>query len=429
MKTVAVVGSQWGDEGKGKVIDFLATQADVVVRGQGGNNAGHTLVVDGKKFALRLIPSGILNSNTINVIGNGIVFDPKGFFEEIEMLESNGISTKNIKISDRAHIVFPYHKELDGLAEEARGDNKIGTTKKGIGPCYMDKTERSGIRVCDLMDKEIFAKKLKLQVDAKNKLVTGVYGKEAMFDFDEIYNEFIVYAEKMRPYVEDTTVIVYDAIKANKKVLFEGAQGTLLDLDLGTYPFVTSSHPTSGGFAVGAGVGPNMIKDVVGIVKAYTTRVGEGPFVTELFDETGDRIRTQGHEFGTVTGRARRCGWFDAVIVKYAARVNGITSISFMLLDVLTGFDKIKICTAYKMGDKIINNFPASLEDLAKCEPVYEELDGWHEDITKVEKFEDLPENAKKYIARIEELIGVNVDLVSVGPNRTQTIIRKNIFA
>ena len=429
MKTVAVVGSQWGDEGKGKVIDFLATQADVVVRGQGGNNAGHTLVVDGKKFALRLIPSGILNSNTINVIGNGIVFDPKGFFEEIEMLESNGISTKNIKISDRAHIVFPYHNELDGLAEEARGDNKIGTTKKGIGPCYMDKTERSGIRVCDLMDKEIFAKKLKLQVDAKNKLVTGVYGKEAMFDFDEIYNEFIVYAEKMRPYVEDTTVIVYDAIKANKKVLFEGAQGTLLDLDLGTYPFVTSSHPTSGGFAVGAGVGPNMIKDVVGIVKAYTTRVGEGPFVTELFDETGDRIRTQGHEFGTVTGRARRCGWFDAVIVKYAARVNGLTSISFMLLDVLTGFDKIKICTAYKMGDKIVNNFPASLEDLAKCEPVYEELDGWHEDITKVEKFEDLPENAKKYIARIEELIGVNVDLVSVGPNRTQTIIRKNIFA
>lgn len=429
MKTVAVVGSQWGDEGKGKVIDFLATQADVVVRGQGGNNAGHTLVVDGKKFALRLIPSGILNPNTINVIGNGIVFDPKGFFEEIEMLESNGISTKNIKISDRAHIVFPYHKELDGLAEEARGDNKIGTTKKGIGPCYMDKTERSGIRVCDLMDKEIFAKKLKLQVDAKNKLVTGVYGKEAMFDFDEIYNEFIVYAEKMRPYVEDTTVIVYDAIKANKKVLFEGAQGTLLDLDLGTYPFVTSSHPTSGGFAVGAGVGPNMIKDVVGIVKAYTTRVGEGPFVTELFDETGERIRTQGREFGTVTGRARRCGWFDAVIVKYAARVNGITSISFMLLDVLTGFDKIKICTAYKMGDKIINNFPASLEDLAKCEPVYEELDGWNEDLTNIEKFEDLPENAKKYIARIEELVGVNVDLVSVGPNRTQTIIRKNIFA
>mgnify|MGYP000494749714 FL=1 len=428
MKTVAVVGSQWGDEGKGKVIDFLATQADVVVRGQGGNNAGHTLVVDGKKFALRLIPSGILNSNTINVIGNGIVFDPKGFFEEIEMLESNGISTKNIKISDRAHIVFPYHKELDGLAEEARGDNKIGTTKKGIGPCYMDKTERSGIRVCDLMDKEIFAKKLKLQVDAKNKLVTGVYGKEAMFDFDEIYNEFIVYAEKMRPYVEDTTVIVYDAIKANKKVLFEGAQGTLLDLDLGTYPFVTSSHPTSGGFAVGAGVGPNMIKDVVGIVKAYTTRVGEGPFVTELDNEIGEEIRIKGREFGTVTGRSRRCGWFDAVIVRYAARVNGLTSISLMLLDVLTGFDKIQVCTAYKMGDKIIKDFPASLEDLAKCEPIYEELEGWTEDITSVERFEDLPENAKKYVAKIEELIGVSVDMVSVGPNRAQTIVRRNVF-
>ena len=428
MKTVAVVGSQWGDEGKGKVIDFLATQADVVVRGQGGNNAGHTLVVDGKKFALRLIPSGILNSNTINVIGNGIVFDPKGFFEEIEMLESNGISTKNIKISDRAHIVFPYHKELDALAEEARGDNKIGTTKKGIGPCYMDKTERSGIRICDLMDKDVFAKKLKLQVDAKNKLVQGVYGKEAMFDFETIYNEYLGYAEKIRNHVADTSVIVYDAIKAGKKVLFEGAQGTLLDLDLGTYPFVTSSHPISGGFAVGAGVGPNMIKDVVGIVKAYTTRVGEGPFVTELDNEIGEEIRIKGREFGTVTGRSRRCGWFDAVIVRYAARVNGLTSISLMLLDVLTGFDKIQVCTAYKMGDKIIKDFPASLEDLAKCEPIYEELEGWTEDITSVERFEDLPENAKKYVAKIEELIGVSVDMVSVGPNRAQTIVRRNVF-
>ncbi len=428
MKTVAVVGSQWGDEGKGKVIDYLATQADVVIRGQGGNNAGHTLVVEGKKFALRLIPSGVLNPKTINVLGNGIVFDPKGFLEEIEMLNKDGIDTRNIKISDRAHIVFPYHRELDGLAEEARGDNKIGTTKKGIGPCYMDKTERSGIRICDLMDKDIFAKKLKPQIEAKNKLVTNIYGKEEMFDFETIYNEYLGYADKIRHYVADTSVIVYDAVKAGKKVLFEGAQGTLLDLDLGTYPFVTSSHPISGGFAVGAGVGPNMIKDVVGIVKAYTTRVGEGPFVTELDNEIGERIRIQGHEFGTVTGRSRRCGWFDAVIVKYAARVNGLTSISFMLLDVLSGFDKINICTAYKMGDKIITDFPASLEDLAKCEPIYEELDGWNEDITSVEKFEDLPENAKKYVSRIEKLIDVNVDMVSVGPNRKQTIIRKNIF-
>ncbi|WP_270647513.1 adenylosuccinate synthase [Paeniclostridium hominis] len=428
MKTVAVVGSQWGDEGKGKVIDYLATQADVVVRGQGGNNAGHTLVVGSKKFALRLIPSGVLNPNIINVIGNGIVFDPKGFLEEIEMLNKDDIDTSNIKISDRAHVVFPYHKELDGLAEEARGDNKIGTTKKGIGPCYMDKTERSGIRICDLMDKDIFEKKLRPQIEAKNKIVKNIYGKEELFDFDTIYNEYLEYAEKIRHYVADTSVVVYDAIKAGKKVLFEGAQGTLLDLDLGTYPYVTSSHPTSGGFSIGAGIGPNMIKDVVGIVKAYTTRVGEGPFVTELDNEIGERIRIQGHEFGTVTGRSRRCGWFDAVIVRYAARVNGLTSISLMLLDVLTGFDTVKICTSYKMGDKIVKEFPASLEDLAKCEPIYEELEGWSEDLTGMETYEELPENAKKYIAKIEELVGVSVDMVSVGPNRAQTIIRKNIF-
>ncbi len=427
MKTVAIVGSQWGDEGKGKVIDYLATQADVVVRGQGGNNAGHTLVVDGKKYALHLIPSGVLNPETINVIGNGIVFDPKGFLEELAKLNADNIDTKNIKISDRAHVIFPYHKELDALAEEARGDNKIGTTKKGIGPCYMDKTERSGIRICDLMDKDIFAKKLKAQIDDKNKLVKNIYGAEE-FDFDAIYNEYLGYAEQIRPYVDDTSVIVYDAIKAGKKVLFEGAQGTLLDLDLGTYPYVTSSHPTSGGFSIGAGIGPNMIKDVVGIVKSYTTRVGEGPFVTELHDETGDRIRTQGREFETTTGRARRCGWFDAVIVRYAARVNGLTSISLMLLDVLTGFDTVKICTSYKMGDKILKEFPASLEDLAKCEPIYEELEGWTEDLTGMETYEELPENAKKYIAKIEELVGVSVDMVSVGPNRAQTIVRKNMF-
>jgi adenylosuccinate synthase len=427
MKTVAIVGSQWGDEGKGKVIDYLATQADVVVRGQGGNNAGHTLVVDGKKYALHLIPSGVLNPETINVIGNGIVFDPKGFLDELAKLNADNIDTKNIKISDRAHVIFPYHKELDALAEEARGDNKIGTTKKGIGPCYMDKTERSGIRICDLMDKDIFAKKLKAQIEDKNKLVKNIYNAEG-FDFEAIYNEYLGYAEQIRPFVDDTSVIVYDAIKSGKKVLFEGAQGTLLDLDLGTYPYVTSSHPTSGGFSIGAGVGPNMIKDVVGIVKSYTTRVGEGPFVTELNDETGDKIRTQGREFGTTTGRARRCGWFDAVIVRYAARVNGLTSISLMLLDVLTGFDTVKICTSYKMGDKILKEFPASLEDLAKCEPIYEELEGWSEDLTGMETYEELPENAKKYIAKIEELVGVSVDMVSVGPNRAQTIIRKNIF-
>ena len=428
MKTVAVVGSQWGDEGKGKVIDYLATQADVVVRGQGGNNAGHTLVVGDKKYALHLIPSGVLNPKTINIIGNGIVFDPKGFLEEIEKLKKDNIDVKNIKISDRAHVIFPYHKEIDALAEEARGENKIGTTKKGIGPCYMDKTERSGIRICDLMNEEVFAQKLRLQIDAKNKVVEKIYEKTELFNFEEIYNEYIDYANQIRNYVEDTSVLVYDSIKEGKKVLFEGAQGTLLDLDLGTYPFVTSSHPTSGGFSVGAGVGPNMIKDVVGIVKAYTTRVGEGPFVTELNDETGERIRTQGNEFGTTTGRARRCGWFDSVIVRYAARVNGLTSISLMLLDVLTGFDEIQICTSYKMGDKIMKNFPSSLDDLAKCEPVYETIQGWTEDITHITNYDELPQQAKDYIAKIEELVGVSVDMVSVGPKRTQTIVRKNVF-
>ncbi len=428
MKTVAIVGSQWGDEGKGKVIDYLATKADVVIRGQGGNNAGHTLVVGDKKYALHLIPSGVLNPKTINVIGNGIVFDPKGFLDELEKLVKEDIDVSNIKISDRAHVIFPYHKELDALAEEARGDQKIGTTKKGIGPCYMDKTERSGIRICDLMDSEIFKEKLKSQVDAKNKIVRNIYGKEELFSFEEILNEYLGYADQIRKYVDDTSVIVYDAIKAGKKVLFEGAQGTLLDLDLGTYPFVTSSHPISGGFAIGAGVGPNMIKDVVGIVKAYTTRVGEGPFVTELNDSVGEQIRVQGREFGTTTGRPRRCGWFDAVIVKYASRVNGLTSISLMLLDVLSGFDTIKICTAYKMGDKVINAFPASLEDLAKCEPIYEEMAGWSEDISGVKEFDELPENAKNYINRIEEIVGVSVDMISVGPNRTQTIVRKSVF-
>lgn len=427
MSTVAIIGSQWGDEGKGKVIDYLAKKADVVVRAQGGNNAGHTLVVGDKKYALHLIPSGILNPKTINIIGNGVVFDPKGFLDEIDMLEKDGICTENIKISDRAHVIFPYHKKLDELSENARGDAKIGTTKKGIGPCYMDKTERSGIRICDLMDKDIFKTKLQDQIDKKNEVVQKIYEEEA-FDFNSIYEEYTNYAKQIKKYVDDTSVILYEAIKEDKKVLFEGAQGTLLDLDLGTYPYVTSSHPTSGGFCIGSGIGPNMIKDVLGIVKAYTTRVGKGPFVTELMDETGDKIRTQGNEFGTTTGRPRRCGWFDAVIVRYASRVNGLTSISLMLLDVLTGFEKIKICTGYKLGDKTITEFPASLELLEKCEPIYEELDGWNEDISGATTFEELPKNTQRYIERIEQLVGVNVGIISIGPKRTQTIVRKEIF-
>ena len=429
MKTVAVVGSQWGDEGKGKVIDYLATQADVVIRGQGGNNAGHTLVVDGKKFALRLIPSGVLNPNTINVIGNGIVFDPQGFLEEVEMLKKDNIDTSNIKISDRAHIVFPYHKELDALAEEARGDNKIGTTKKGIGPCYMDKTERSGIRICDLMDKDVFAKKLKLQVDAKNKLVQGVYGKEAMFDFETIYNEYLGYAEKIRNHVADTSVIVYDAIKAGKKVLFEGAQGTLLDLDLGTYPFVTSSNPVAGGVTIGSGVGPSKIDKVVGVCKAYTSRVGDGPFPTELFDEVGERIREVGHEYGTTTGRPRRVGWFDSVVMRHSRRVSGITNLSLNSIDVLSGLDTVKICVAYDLDGERIDHYPASLEQLKRCKPIYEELPGWSEDITGVRHLDELPENARNYVRRIGELVGVRISTFSVGPDRDQTNILESVWS
>lgn len=427
MSTVVIVGAQWGDEGKGKVIDYLANEADVVVRGQGGNNAGHTVVVGDKKYALHLIPSGILNENTINVIGNGVVFDPEGFLKEIEGLQSKGVATDSICVSDRAHVVFPYHREIDRLAEESRGADMIGTTKKGIGPSYMDKVERSGIRICDFIDEEIFETIFRKQIEAKNKIITKIYGGEAL-DADALVAEYSAYAKRIKPFVTDTSVVVYEALKEGKKVLLEGAQGTLLDLDYGTYPFVTSSHPTAGGFTIGSGIGPNQIGEVVGITKAYTTRVGKGPFVTELDNEIGDRIRIAGHEFGTTTGRPRRCGWLDTVIVKYSARVNGMTCIALMLLDVLTGFETVKICKGYKYGDEIIENFPASLNVLGKCEPIYEELPGWTEDISGCTTFDALPDNAKAYVNRIEELTGIPVKIISVGPKRSETIIRGAIY-
>ena len=427
MSTVVIVGAQWGDEGKGKVIDYLASEADVVVRGQGGNNAGHTVVVGDKKYALHLIPSGILNENTINVIGNGVVFDPEGFLKEIEGLQSKGVATDSICVSDRAHVVFPYHREIDRLAEESRGADMIGTTKKGIGPSYMDKVERSGIRICDFIDEEIFETIFRKQIEAKNKIITKIYGGEAL-DADALVATYSEYAKRIKPFVTDTSVVVYEALKEGKKVLLEGAQGTLLDLDYGTYPFVTSSHPTAGGFTIGSGIGPNQIGEVVGITKAYTTRVGKGPFVTELDNEIGDRIRIAGHEFGTTTGRPRRCGWLDTVIIKYSARVNGMTCIALMLLDVLTGFETVKICKGYKYGDEIIENFPASLNVLGKCEPIYEELPGWTEDISGCTTFDALPDNAKAYVNRIEELTGIPVKIISVGPKRSETIIRGAIY-
>ena len=427
MPGLAIVGSQWGDEGKGKVIDYLAEKADMVVRGQGGNNAGHTVVIGDKKYALHLIPSGILNEGAVNIIGNGVVFDPEGFFNELEDLKKDGIDTSNIYVSDRAHIVFPYHKVLDGLYEAARGKDDIGTTKKGIGPCYMDKIERSGIRTCDMLDETAFREKLSAQIDRKNEIIIKLFNstpvdKEAMV---ETYTE---YARRLKPYIRDTGVMVYDNLQSGKKVLFEGAQGSLLDVDLGTYPYVTSSHPTSGGFTTGSGIGAGMIQEVLGITKAYTTRVGKGPFVTEEDNETGNKIRELGHEYGVTTGRPRRCGWFDAVVVKYSARINGMTALSLMLLDVLGGFETIKICSSYDFGGERIDHFPASLDLLEDCKPVYRELKGWKCDISECRTFDELPEEAQAYIKAIEEETGVPVKIVSVGPRRDQTIIREQIF-
>jgi adenylosuccinate synthase len=426
MSTAVIVGAQWGDEGKGKIIDYLAKKADLVVRGQGGNNAGHTVVVGDEKYALHLIPSGVLYEDTLNIIGNGVVLDPKGFFEEIDGLIERGVNTEQIFISDRAHIIMPYHNEIDRLSEEMRGDKKIGTTKKGIGPCYMDKVERTGIRVIDLISEGIETT-LRERITFKNILIEKIYGGVPL-DVDAIISDYKEYAERIKPYVRDTGVMVYEAVQSGKKVLLEGAQGTLLDVDYGTYPYVTSSHPIAGGFAIGSGIGPNMIEEILGIAKAYTTRVGKGPFVTELFDETGNLIREKGHEYGTTTGRARRCGWFDAVAVRYSARVNGMTSVSLMLLDVLSGFNEVKICTSYKYKNEIITEFPSSLDVLSECVPIYETIEGWQEDITQAKSFEELPINAQKYVRKIEEIINVPVKIISVGPKRSQTIMMGEIF-
>lgn len=427
MITSMVLGTQWGDEGKGKIVDFLSEQADVVVRSQGGNNAGHTVMVDNKAFALRLLPSGILYDEKMNVIGTGVVVDPKVLLEEIANLEKEGKSTKSLQISDRAHVILPYHNALDVAEESAKGDAKIGTTKNGIGPCYADKVNRIGIRMCDLLDAEEFAKKLKFNVEIKNKILTAVYGAEPV-DYDTILKDYLGYAEQLRPYVKDTNHTVIEAIKAGKKVLFEGAQATMLDLDHGTYPFVTSSHPVAGGASVGAGVGPNYLKNIVGVVKAYATRVGEGPFPSELTDEIGEYLRQTGREFGTVTGRARRCGWLDLAVVRYAANVNSLDYIAITRLDILDGLDEVKICVGYTKDGKPVEGFPASLKELAACEPVYETLQGWKTDISGIRKYEELPEAARRYVERIGEVTGVTIGIVSVGPNRNQTIVCEEIF-
>ena len=363
----------------------------------------------------------------MNIIGNGVVFDPIGFFSEIDNLEKNGIDTSKIKVSDRAHVIFPYHKELDRLSEEARGDDKIGTTKKGIGPCYMDKVERSGIRVVDLLDESMFEGLIRANIQRKNDIIVKIYGGEPL-EADAIVSEYKEVAKRLAPYVMDTSLYVYESLMRGEKVLLEGAQGSMLDIDLGTYPYVTSSHPTAAGFPVGVGIGPAHINEVLGITKAYTTRVGMGPFVTELDNEIGERIRIKGNEFGTTTGRARRCGWFDAVVVKYSARINGMTSMSLMLVDVLQGFDEIKICTGYKYKGEVTQHYPASLKVLENCEPIYETLPSWTEDISEIKVYDELPQNVRNYIERIEAVVGIPVSIVSVGPRRDQTIVRKNLF-
>lgn len=420
MSTVVVVGTQWGDEGKGKITDFLADGADVVARYQGGNNAGHTIMIGNKKYKLTMIPSGIFNENKVCVIGNGMVINPAALIDEINYIHENGFSTENLKISDRAHLIMPYHLVLDGLEEERKGDNKIGTTRKGIGPCYMDKAARNGIRVADLMDAEEFESKLRRLIVEKNQVIEQVYGGEKL-DADEILGQYLGYAETLRPYVTDTSVVLNDAIDGDKRVLFEGAQGVMLDIDQGTYPYVTSSNPTAGGVCIGSGVGPSKIQQVIGVAKAYTTRVGDGPFPTELNNEIGDLIREKGHEYGTVTGRPRRVGWFDTVVVRHARRVSGITGLSLNSLDVLSGLETVKICTGYKLRGEVITHYPASLKLISECEAVYEELPGWSEDISNAKTLEDLPANTRRYVERVSELTGIPIAIFSVGRNREQT--------
>lgn len=420
MSTVVVVGTQWGDEGKGKITDYLAEKADVVARYQGGNNAGHTILIDNKKYKLTMVPSGIFNQNKLCVIGNGMVINPGALIEEIQYIQDNGFSTDNLKISDRAHVIMPYHLVLDALEEDRKAANKIGTTRKGIGPCYMDKAARNGIRIADLMVPEAFAEKARAIIADKNQVITQMYSGEAL-DADSIVNEYLELAEKLRPYVTDTSVVLNDAIDAGKKVLFEGAQGVMLDIDQGTYPYVTSSNPSAGGVCIGSGVGPSKIREVIGVAKAYTTRVGDGPFPTELDNEIGQWIRDKGHEYGTVTGRPRRVGWFDSVVVRHARRVSGITGLSLNSLDVLTGLDTVKICTAYKFRGELMEHYPANLKLLEECEAVYEELPGWHEDISGAKQISDLPETTQRFIKRITELTGIPIAIFSVGRNREQT--------
>ncbi len=421
MPVIVVIGAQWGDEGKGKVVDLLAEKAGVVVRFSGGDNAGHTIVNPFGKFALRLVPSGIFYPQTVCIIGNGVVINPAVLSEEMDLLNQRGVVTDNLVISDRANLIMPYHVLLDGLEEESRGGKAIGTTRKGIGPVFADKVARLGIRTGDLLDKETLLERLRPILDYKNIILTKVYGAEPL-SLDEVYNQYCQYGERLAPYIRETTAIMDEALKRGKLVLLEGAQGTLLDPDFGTYPYGTSSSSVAGQGCTGTGIGPTRINAVVGIFKAYCTRVGAGPMPTELEDETGDLIRERGHEYGTVSGRPRRCGWFDAVAARYSTRVNGFTGMAITRLDILDVLPSLKICVGYELDGQRIDYFPASVAALARCKSVYEELPGWQTPTTDIRKYAQLPLEARQYIARLEELAGCPANIVCVGPEREQTI-------
>ncbi len=417
---LVVIGSQWGDEGKGKITDYFACMADMVVRYQGGNNAGHTVAFDGNKYSLQSIPSGIFNPQTVNVMGNGMVVNPESVVMELQKLRDRGITDFQLFISDRAAMVMPWHSALDGAYEAQKGGKLIGTTKKGIGPTYSDKYARIGLRIGDLLEPDYFAERLKAALEVKNSELRMLGLEE--YDFDAVYNRYMELAKELSPMITDTSALINEAIKSDKKILFEGAQGMMLCCDHGTYPFVTSSSPSSSGVCVGAGVAPKWVDNVLGVAKAYCTRVGEGPFPTELFDERAHEIRERGHEYGTVTGRPRRVGWFDAVVARYTGMLAGIDNWALMLFDVLSGLDKVMICTGYECDGEILQAPPSTISKLSKCKPVLIEMEGWKEDISNIKNFEDLPDAAKSYVRKIEELTGIPVGIISVGPDRKQTI-------
>ena len=427
MPAIAVIGAQWGDEGKGKIVDLLAGKAKVVVRFSGGDNAGHTIVNPFGKFALRLVPSGIFYPQAVCIIGNGVVINPAVLIEEMELLNQRGIDTSRLFISDRAHLIMPYHILLDGLEDEMRGSKAIGTTRKGIGPAFADKVARYGIRTGDLLDKEVLLERLRAVLDYKNLILTKVHGASPL-SLDEVYQQYCQFGERLAPHIKDTTIMVEETLDRGEFVLLEGAQGTLLDPDFGTYPYTTSSSPLAGESCLGSGIGPTMISRVLGVFKAYCSRVGEGPMPTELKDEIGDLIRERGHEYGTVTGRPRRCGWFDAVAARFSSRVNGFTGAAITRLDILDDLPSLKICVGYKLDGQAIDYFPSSVAALGKCQPVYEELPGWQTPITDIREYNQLPPQARQYIARLEELASCPADFISVGSAREQTIEVKPIF-